>query len=193
MNINSVNPQEIAQENKVMIIEMIKSFGEKEIKPNIMTWDEEQIFPVELFRKLGALGLMGVLVPQEYGGSGFGYEEYVTVISEISKIDGSIGLSVAAHNSLCTGHILQFGNKEQKKKWLPKLASGEWIGAWGLTEPNTGSDAGNMKTTAVKEGDYWLINGTKNFYHPWKNRKCCRVNCSNRRTRQLTCHDSFRY
>jgi len=163
MNINSVNPQEIAQENKVMIIEMIKSFGAKEIKPNIMTWDEEQIFPVELFRKLGALGLMGVLVPQEYGGSGFGYEEYVTVISEISKIDGSIGLSVAAHNSLCTGHILQFGNKEQKKKWLPKLASGEWIGAWGLTEPNTGSDAGNMKTTAVKEGDYWLINGTKNF------------------------------
>lgn len=163
MNINSVNPQEIVQENKVMIIEMIKSFGEKEIKPNIMTWDEGQIFPVELFKKLGALGLMGVLVPQEYGGSGFGYEEYVTVISEISKIDGSIGLSVAAHNSLCTGHILQFGNEEQKKKWLPKLASGEWIGAWGLTEPNTGSDAGNMKTTAEKEGDYWLINGTKNF------------------------------
>lgn len=163
MNINSVNPQEIVQENKVMITEMIKSFGEKEIKPNIMTWDEGQIFPVELFKKLGALGLMGVLVPQEYGGSGFGYEEYVTVISEISKIDGSIGLSVAAHNSLCTGHILQFGNEEQKKKWLPKLASGEWIGAWGLTEPNTGSDAGNMKTTAEKEGDYWLINGTKNF------------------------------
>ena len=106
---------------------------------------------------------MGVLVPQKYGGSGFGYEEYVTVISEISKIDGSIGLSLAAHNSLCTGHILQFGNEEQKMKWLPKLATAEWIGAWGLTEPNTGSDAGNMKTTAVKEGDYWVLNGTKNF------------------------------
>ena len=163
MNYNSGNTQEIVKENQKMIVEMIKSFGEKEIKPNIMIWDEAQIFPVDLFKKLGTLGLMGVLVPQKYGGSGFGYEEYVTVISEISKIDGSIGLSLAAHNSLCTGHILQFGNEEQKMKWLPKLATAEWIGAWGLTEPNTGSDAGNMKTTAVKEGDYWVLNGTKNF------------------------------
>lgn len=155
--------QELVSENQAMISDMIRDFGQKEIKPHMMDWDEGQIFPVELFKKLGALGLMGVLVPQEYGGSGFGYEEYVTVISEIAKIDGSIGLSVAAHNSLCTGHILQFGSEGQKHKWLPKLASAEWIGAWGLTEPNTGSDAGNMKTTAKKEGNYWVINGTKNF------------------------------
>jgi len=160
---NSGNTQEMIEENQKMIVEMIRSFGEKEIRPNMMTWDEDQIFPVELFKKLGSLGLMGVLVPQEYGGSGFGYEEYVTIISEISKIDGSIGLSVAAHNSLCTGHILQFGNEEQKRNWLPKLATAEWIGAWGLTEPNTGSDAGDMKTTGVKHGDYWILNGTKNF------------------------------
>ncbi len=142
---------------------MIRDFGEKEIRPNIMSWDNDQVFPVEVFKKLGELGLMGVLVPSEYGGSGFGYAEYVTVIEEIAKIDGSIGLSVAAHNSLCTGHILQFGNEEQKRKWLPKLATAEWIGAWGLTEPNTGSDAGNMKTTAKKDGDNWILNGTKNF------------------------------
>ncbi|MEQ6118706.1 acyl-CoA dehydrogenase family protein [Reichenbachiella sp. MALMAid0571] len=163
MKNNSGNTQDVIKENQKMIIDMIRSFGEKEIKPNIMQWDENQIFPIELFKKLGALGLMGVLVPQEYGGSGFGYEEYVTVISEISKIDGSIGLSVAAHNSLCTGHILQFGNEEQKKRWLPKLATAKWIGAWGLTEPNTGSDAGNMKTIAIKDGNYWILNGTKNF------------------------------
>lgn len=150
-------------ENQLMITQMIKEFGEKHIKPKMMEWDESQEFPIEVFKRLGELGLMGVLVPIEYGGSGFGYFEYVTVISEISKIDGSIGLSVAAHNSLCTGHILQFANEEQKKKYLPKLATAEWIGAWGLTEPNTGSDAGNMKTTAVQEGDYWIINGAKNF------------------------------
>ncbi|MFY0650971.1 MAG: acyl-CoA dehydrogenase family protein [Cyclobacteriaceae bacterium] len=159
----SENTQSIVTENQNMISEMIWNFGEREIKPKMMEWDEQQIFPVELFKKLGALGLMGVVVPQEYGGSGFGYEEYVTVISEIAKIDGSIGLSIAAHNSLCTGHILQFANEEQKLRWLPKLASGEWIGAWGLTEPNTGSDAGNMKTTATKDGKDWIINGTKNF------------------------------
>lgn len=159
----SENTQEIVQENQKMIAEMIRDFGEKEIRPFMMEWDEKQIFPVEMFKKLGGLGLMGVLVPQEYGGSGFGYMEYVTVIEEISKIDGSIGLSVAAHNSLCTGHILQFGNEEQKQRWLPKLATAEWIGAWGLTEPNTGSDAGNMKTTARKEGNQWVLNGTKNF------------------------------
>lgn len=148
-------------ENQRMISEMIKDFGEREIKPHMMEWDENQIFPVELFKKLGQHGLMGVLVPEQYGGAGMTYNDYVMVIKEISKIDGSIGLSVAAHNSLCTGHILQFGNEGQKRKYLPKLASGEWIGAWGLTEPNTGSDAGNMQTVAVKDGDDWIINGAK--------------------------------
>ncbi|PCJ81586.1 MAG: acyl-CoA dehydrogenase [Flavobacteriales bacterium] len=148
-------------ENQQMIAKMIQDFGEKEIKPDMMKWDETQEFPVEVFRKLGELGLMGVLVPEEYGGSGLGYMEYVTTISEVSKICGSIGLSLAAHNSLCTGHIQQFGNEEQKKNWLPKLASGEWIGAWGLTEPGTGSDAMRMKCTAVEDGDDWVINGTK--------------------------------
>ncbi|MEQ9229554.1 MAG: acyl-CoA dehydrogenase family protein [Cyclobacteriaceae bacterium] len=150
-------------ENQRMIAQMIQDFGEKEKVPHRMEWDESQHFPIDLFKKLGELGLMGVLVPQEYGGSGFGYHEYVTAIIEISKIDGSIGLSLAAHNSLCTGHILQHASEEQKKKYLPKLATAEWIGAWGLTEPNTGSDAGNMKTTAVKDGDEWVINGAKNF------------------------------
>jgi alkylation response protein AidB-like acyl-CoA dehydrogenase len=150
-------------ENQKMIASMIRDFGEKEIKPNMMEWDENQIFPIPLFQKMGSMGLMGVLVPHEYGGAGFGYPEYVTAISEIAKIDGSIGLSIAAHNSLCTGHILQFGNKEQKQTYLPRLASGEWIGAWGLTEPNTGSDAGNMKTVATKDGDYYVLNGSKNF------------------------------
>lgn len=150
-------------ENQRMIADMVRDFGAKHIKPQMMEWDESQEFPVEVFKKLGELGLMGVLVPTEYGGSGFGYLEYVTAIAELSKIDGSIGLSMAAHNSLCTGHILQFGNEEQKKKYLPKLATAEWIGAWGLTEPNTGSDAGNMRTVAVQDGDYWVINGAKNF------------------------------
>ncbi|MTI21407.1 acyl-CoA dehydrogenase [Fulvivirga sp. RKSG066] len=150
-------------ENQKMIAQMVRDFGEKEIKPHMMEWDESQEFPIPLFKKLGDLGLMGVLVPQEYGGSGFGYHEYVTAIAELSKIDGSIGLSMAAHNSLCTGHILQFGNEEQKKKYLPKLATAEHIGAWGLTEPNTGSDAGNMRTVAEKDGDYYVINGAKNW------------------------------
>ncbi|MEM7548765.1 MAG: acyl-CoA dehydrogenase family protein [Bacteroidota bacterium] len=150
-------------ENQKMIAEMVQNFGEKEIKPHFMEWDESQEFPVEVFKKLGELGLMGVLVPQEYGGSGFSYLEYVTAIAELGKLDGSIGLSMAAHNSLCTGHILQFGNEEQKKNWLPKLATAEWIGAWGLTEPNTGSDAGNMRTVAKKDGDHWVIDGAKNF------------------------------
>lgn len=150
-------------ENQKMIAEMIRDFGNKEIRPKMMEWDESQEFPVDLFHQLGGLGLMGVLVPEEYGGSGFGYHEYVTVISEISRIDGSIGLSVAAHNSLCTGHILQFASEEQKMKYLPKLASGQWIGAWGLTEPNTGSDAGNMRTVAHRDGDHYVINGAKNF------------------------------
>jgi hypothetical protein len=150
-------------ESQQMIAQMCRDFAEKEIRPNIMKWDESQEFPVPLFRKMGELGLMGILVPQEYGGSGLGYFEYVTALTEIGKVCGSIGLSVAAHNSLCTGHIMQFGNEEQKRKWLPKLALGQWIGAWGLTEHNTGSDAGGMATVAVKDGDHWVINGAKNF------------------------------
>lgn len=150
-------------ENQKMIAQMVRDFGNKEIKPYMMEWDESQEFPRALFHKLGELGLMGVLVPHEYGGSGFGYLEYVTAISELSKIDGSIGLSMAAHNSLCIGHILQFGNEEQKQKYLPRLATAEWIGAWGLTEPNTGSDAGNMRTVAIKDGDDYVLNGAKNF------------------------------
>ena len=150
-------------ENELMIQQMVKDFAEKEIRPNIMKWDESQEFPVELFRKAGELGLMGILVPTEYGGSGMGYNEYIMVIREIAKVCGSIGLSVAAHNSLCTNHILKFGNEEQKKKWLPKLATGEWIGAWGLTEPNTGSDAGRMKCVAKEDGDDYILNGSKNF------------------------------
>jgi alkylation response protein AidB-like acyl-CoA dehydrogenase len=143
------------------IAQVIRDFGKTHIQPHVLEWDESQVFPTELFKKMGGLGLMGVLVPEQYGGSGLGYLEYVTVISEISRICGAIGLSVAAHNSLCTGHILQFGNEEQKQKYLPKLATAEWIGAWGLTEPNTGSDAMNMKCVAKKEGDEWVINGTK--------------------------------
>ncbi len=150
-------------ESQQMIAHMVREFAEKEIRPHVMEWDESQEFPRELFRKMGELGLMGVLVPQEYGGSGLGYYEYISVIEEISKVCGSIGLSTAAHNSLCTNHILEFGNEEQKKKYLPKLASGEWIGAWGLTEANTGSDAMRMKCVAKQDGDHWIINGTKNW------------------------------
>lgn len=150
-------------ENQKMIAQMVRDFGAKNIKPYVMEWDEKQEFPVPLFKELGKLGLMGVMVPEQYGGAGFGYFEYVTAIEEIAKICGAIGLSVAAHNSLCTGHILNFANEEQKKKYLPKLATAEWIGAWALTEPNTGSDAGNMRTVAVEDGDYYVINGAKNF------------------------------
>lgn len=150
-------------ENQQMIADMIKKFGKDHISPKMMEWDESQEFPVEVFKKLGELGLMGVLVPTEYGGSGFSYTEYVTAIVELSKICGSIGLSMAAHNSLCTGHILAFGNEEQKKKYLPKLATAEWIGAWGLTETGTGSDSGGMASNAKKDGDYYIINGSKNF------------------------------
>jgi alkylation response protein AidB-like acyl-CoA dehydrogenase len=150
-------------ENQQMIADMIRKFGKEHILPKMMEWDESQHFPTEVFKKLGELGIMGVLVPEAYGGSGFGYMEYVTAITEIGSICGSIGLSVAAHNSLCTGHILQFGNEEQKKKYLPKLATAEWIGAWGLTEANTGSDAMRMQCTAVQEGDHYIINGTKNW------------------------------
>jgi alkylation response protein AidB-like acyl-CoA dehydrogenase len=126
-----------------------------------MEWDEQQVFPLHVFKAMGELGLMGVLVPEQYGGAGLSYLEYVAIIQEIAKVCGSVGLSLAAHNSLCTGHILAFGNEDQKKKYLPKLAHGEWLGAWGLTEANTGSDAGNMMTTAIKDGDDWILNGTK--------------------------------
>jgi alkylation response protein AidB-like acyl-CoA dehydrogenase len=150
-------------ENQKMIAQMVRDFAAREIVPNMMNWDESQEFPVQLFHDMGALGLLGVLVPEEYGGAGFGYMEYVTAIIELSKVDGSIGLSMAAHNSLCTNHILLFGNEEQKRKYLPNLASGKWIGAWGLTEPNTGSDAGNMMTVAKRDGDHYILNGAKNF------------------------------
>lgn len=150
-------------ENQKMIADMCRDFAEKHIRPNIMEWDEAQTFPVPLFKEMGKLGLMGILVPEEYGGAGLGYLEYVTALTELGSVCGSITLSVAAHNSLCTGHILQHANEEQKKRWLPKLATAEWIGAWGLTEHNTGSDAGGMATTAVKDGEYWVINGAKNF------------------------------
>lgn len=145
------------------ITDMIRDFADKNIRPKMMEWDESQEFPIEVFRKLGELGLMGVLVPTEYGGSGMTYFEYITVVSEIAKVCGSIGLSVAAHNSLCTNHIYKFASDDLKKKYLPKLASGEWIGAWGLTEANTGSDAGNMRCVATRDGDDWVINGTKNW------------------------------
>lgn len=145
------------------VAETVKQFAEQYMRPHIMEWDEKQEFPAYILKELGKLGLMGILVPIEYGGSGMSYFEYSAAIQEIAKIDGSIGLSYAAHNSLCTGHILAFGNEEQKKEYLPKLSSGEFIGAWGLTEPNTGSDAGNMQCVAEKEGDEWIINGTKSW------------------------------
>ncbi|HEV7348149.1 acyl-CoA dehydrogenase family protein [Telluribacter sp.] len=150
-------------ENQTLIEQTVRDFSERYIRPHIREWDDSQYFPAEIFHKLGELGLMGVLVPTEYGGAGLGYREYVAAIIEISKVDPSIGLSMAAHNSLCTNHILMFGNEDQKSKYLPRLASGEWIGAWGLTEPNTGSDAGNMRTVAVRDGDHWVLNGSKNF------------------------------
>lgn len=153
---------EFSEELK-MIAASASDFAEQYIRPHVMEWDESQYFPREVLKKAGEMGFMGIFIPEIYGGSGLGYHEYVTIIEEISKVDPSIGLSIAAHNSLCTGHIFYFGNEDQKQKWLPKLAAGEWIGAWGLTEHNTGSDAGGMDTTAVKNGDYYTLNGTKNF------------------------------
>lgn len=150
-------------ENQELITDMIRRYGEERLKAVVSHYDETQEFPIEIMKELGEMGLLGVLVPEEYGGAGFSYTEYVTAISELGKICGGIGLSMAAHNSLCTGHIMKFGNEEQKQKYLPKLATGEWIGAWGLTEPNTGSDAGNMKTFAQPDGDHYIINGAKNF------------------------------
>jgi len=160
---NSVGYNFSISENQELIRKMVSDFAEKNIRPNVMDWDEAQHFPVEVFKQLGELGLMGVLVPEVYGGSGFGYQEYVDVIAGIAKVCGSIGLSLAAHNSLCTGHIMAFANEEQKRRWLPKLATAEWLGAWGLTEANTGSDALRMATTAVLDGDQYVINGAKNW------------------------------
>ena len=145
------------------IAQTARDFSNQHIRTQLMEWDESQEFPIHIFKELGKLGMMGVLVPEAYGGTGLGYFEYNVIIQEISKVCGSIGLSLAAHNSLCTNHILTFGNETQKQKYLPKLASADHIGAWGLTEPNTGSDAGNMKTTALKEGNQWIINGTKSW------------------------------
>lgn len=152
-----------ADENQQLIAQMTRDFAERHIRPHVMEWDEAQVFPVPLFKQLGELGLMGVLVPEQYNGAGLGYMEYATVIQEVARVCGAIGLSVAAHNSLCTGHILTFGNDEQKQRWLTKLATAEWIGAWGLTEANTGSDALHMQTTAVLDGDYYVVNGSKNW------------------------------
>lgn len=150
-------------ENQKMIAQMVKDFAEKEIRPNVMYWDENEIFPIDVMKKMGELGLLGIFIPQEYGGSGFGYFEYMSALIELGKVCGGIALSVAAHNSLCTGHIYYHGSEEQKRKYLPKLATGEWIGAWGLTEPNTGSDAMRMKCVAHKDGNEWVINGTKTW------------------------------
>ena len=146
-----------------MVAASARDFAQQYIAPHVMDWDERQFFPKEVLHHAGDMGFMGILVPEIYGGAGLGYFEYTAIIEEISKVDPSIGLSIAAHNSLCTNHILQFGTEQQKQRWLPKLASGEWIGAWGLTEHNTGSDAGGMNSTAVRDGDAWIINGTKNF------------------------------
>jgi len=159
---------ETSSESLNLIKESAKDFAETRLRPHVMEWDEVQHFPIDVMHEMGKHGFLGVLVPEAYGGSGLGYQEYITIIEEISKVDSSIGLSVAAHNSLCTGHILMFGNEDQKNKYLPKLASGEWIGAWGLTEPNTGSDAGRMKCVAKEDGDYYVINGTKNWITPGK-------------------------
>ncbi|BAV09072.1 Acyl-CoA dehydrogenase [Filimonas lacunae] len=150
-------PDEITQQ----VTQTARDFAQQHIKPHVMEWDESQFFPEALFKELGKLGMMGVLVPEKYGGSGLSYFEYKAVIEEIAKVCGAVGLSVAAHNSLCTGHILYFGNEQQKQQYLPRLASGEHLGAWALTEPSTGSDAGNMKCVAVQEGDEWVLNGTK--------------------------------
>lgn len=153
----------MGDENREMVRQMVREFADKHIRPHVMEWDEAQLFPIDTFKAMGQLGIMGVLVPEEYGGAGLGYDEYVDVIVEVAKVCGSIGLSLAAHNSLCTGHILAFGNDSQKERWLPKLATAEWLGAWALTEANTGSDALRMGTTAKLDGDEYVVNGTKNW------------------------------
>src|SRR5690606_19869968 len=150
-------------EQQVLVQRSARDFANTHIKPYVMEWDEKQYFPVELFKKMGEYGFMGILVPEKYNGAGLDYQEYITILDEISKVCGSIGLSLAAHNSLCTNHILSFANEEQKEKYLPNLATAEWIGAWGLTETGSGSDAGGLATTAVQDDDYFVINGSKTF------------------------------
>jgi alkylation response protein AidB-like acyl-CoA dehydrogenase len=141
----------------------IRDFAQREIAPNVMKWDEASEFPADVVKQLGQMGLMGMIFPVEYGGAGLGYVDYMTAIEELSAVDGSVGIIVAAHNSLCSNHIFLAGNEEQRRKYIPKLASGEWLGAWGLTEPNSGSDAAGAKTTAVLKGDKWVLNGNKTF------------------------------
>src|SRR5258708_6155415 len=150
-------------EEQIQIQQTVRDFAESEIKPHVMEWDEAQTFPTDVVKKLGELGMLGAIFPEEYGGAGLSYIDYVNIIEELGVVDSGIGLTVAAHNSLCTGHIYLAGNDAQKKKWLPKLTTGEWLGAWGLTEPGSGSDASGMRTNAVKDGDDWILNGTKNF------------------------------
>src|ERR1051326_8886784 len=150
-------------DDQKQIQEMVRDFATSDIKPHLAEWDEAQHFPVDTFKKAGELGLLGVTIPEEYGGAGLSYVDYVNVIEELGVVDSGFALSVAAHNSLCTGHIYLAGDEEQKKNWLPKLSSGEWMGAWGLTGPGSGSDPSGMRTTAVKDGDEWVLNGTKNF------------------------------
>jgi alkylation response protein AidB-like acyl-CoA dehydrogenase len=150
-------------EQQQMIAQTVRDFADKHVRPFVMEWDESQHFPIDTMHQLGQLGLLGILIPEEYGGAGLGYFEYITALTELGRVDGSLTLSVAAHNSLCTNHIYKFANAEQRRRWIPKLAGGEWIGAWGLTEPNTGSDAGRMKCVAREDGDSWVINGSKNF------------------------------
>lgn len=173
------------------VAQTAREFANQFIRPDLMVWDEKQEFPLHIFKELGKLGLMGVLVPEKYGGSGLSYFEYSAIIQEISKVCGSIGLSVAAHNSLCTGHILAFGNEEQKMEYLPKLATAQYLGAWGLTEPNTGSDAGNMQCVAVKEGDEWVINGTKNWITHGKSGDVAVVICRTGQSRTKDNSTSF--
>ena len=150
-------------DEQLQIQQTVRDFAESEIKPHVMEWDEAQTFPLDVIKKLGELGMLGAIFPEQYGGAGLSYVDYVNIIEELGVVDSGVGLTVAAHNSLCTGHIYLAGNDDQKKKWLPKLTSGEWIGAWGLTEPGSGSDAAGMRTTAVKDGSDWILNGTKNF------------------------------
>src|SRR5215469_4467705 len=141
----------------------VREFAEREIAPHVMQWDEASQFPLEIIKELGRLGFLGMVFPTEYGGAGMGYVEYVLAIEELSRVDGSIGIIVAAHTSLCSNHIFAAGNEDQKRKYIPKLASGEFIGAWGLTEPGSGSDAGSARMTAVRKGNNWVLNGTKTF------------------------------
>lgn len=162
-------------EDQQSIRDMVRDFARSEVVPNAVGWDETQTFPKELFAELGSLGMLGVLIPEEYGGAGLGYVEYVVILEELGAADGGVGLGVAAHNSLCTNHVYQFASEEVKREFVPKLASGEWIGAWGLTEPEAGSDAGGTRTTAVKDGDEWVINGSKNFITHATSGNCCVV------------------